>query len=183
MTQEYHVYPRARSSLASWMAWRRHQMETFSPLLALCEGNPLVTGGFPSQRSVTRSFEVLFYLRLNCWANNRDAGDLRRRRAHYNVTVMGNLMLPAGGEPLVKSLLPSCHWNDSWQYFDEMSVVLFWMVFQLSKMSSAYRRLVCCGVIEWVLAASSTLMSLEWCQDDKRNKKLNIDRVIFCLNH
>ena len=27
--------------------WRRHEMETFSASLALCEGNPLVTGGFP----------------------------------------------------------------------------------------------------------------------------------------
>ena len=27
--------------------WWRHQMETFSALLALCEGNPPVTGGFP----------------------------------------------------------------------------------------------------------------------------------------
>ena len=34
-------------------AWWRHQMETFSALLALCEGNPPVTGGFPSQRPVT----------------------------------------------------------------------------------------------------------------------------------
>ena len=40
-------------------------METFSVLLALCEGNPLVTGGFPSQRPVTRSFEVFFDLPLN----------------------------------------------------------------------------------------------------------------------
>ena len=29
-------------------AWCHHQMETFSASLALCEGNPLVTGGFPS---------------------------------------------------------------------------------------------------------------------------------------
>ena len=29
--------------------WRRHTMETVSALLALCEGNPPVTGGFPSQ--------------------------------------------------------------------------------------------------------------------------------------
>ena len=43
----------------------RHQMKTFSALLALCEGNPLVTGGFPSQRPVTRSFDVFFHLRLN----------------------------------------------------------------------------------------------------------------------
>ena len=40
-------------------------METFSPLLALCEGNPPVTGGFPSQRPVTRNFDGFFYLRLN----------------------------------------------------------------------------------------------------------------------
>ena len=45
-------------------AWWRHQMETFSVLLALCEGNPPVTGEFPSQRPVTRSFDVFFDLRL-----------------------------------------------------------------------------------------------------------------------
>ena len=28
----------------------RHDLETFSAFLALCEGNPPVTGGFPSQR-------------------------------------------------------------------------------------------------------------------------------------
>ena len=43
----------------------RHQMETFSALLALCAGNSPVTGEFPSQRPVTRSFEVFFDLRLN----------------------------------------------------------------------------------------------------------------------
>ena len=56
-------------------------MEAFSALLALCEENPPVTGGFPSSRTVTRSFDVLFDLRLN----NRDAGDLRRHHAHYDV--------------------------------------------------------------------------------------------------
>ena len=40
-------------------------METFSTLLALCEGNSPVTGEFPSQRPVTRSFDVFFGLRLN----------------------------------------------------------------------------------------------------------------------
>ena len=37
--------------------WR---METFYALLALCAGNSLVTGEFPSQRSVTWSFDVYF---------------------------------------------------------------------------------------------------------------------------
>ena len=45
--------------------WWRHQMETFSALLALCLGNSPVTGEFPAQRPVTRSFDVFFDLRLN----------------------------------------------------------------------------------------------------------------------
>ena len=45
--------------------WWRHQMETFSALLVLCAGNSPVTGEFPAQRPVTRSFDVFFYLRLN----------------------------------------------------------------------------------------------------------------------
>ena len=44
--------------------WWRHQIETFSALLALCVGNSPVTGEFPSQRPVTQSFDVFFDLRL-----------------------------------------------------------------------------------------------------------------------
>ena len=47
--------------------WWRHQMETFSALLAICAGNSAVTSEFPTQRLVTRSFDVLFDLRLNKW--------------------------------------------------------------------------------------------------------------------
>ena len=46
-------------------AWWRHQMETFSALLVLCVGNSLVTGEFPAQRLVTRSFDVFFDLSRN----------------------------------------------------------------------------------------------------------------------
>ena len=71
------------------VTWWRHQMETFSALLALCAGNSLVTGEFPAQRPVTRSFDVFFDLRLNKrWVNNHEAGDLRRHRVHCDVTVM-----------------------------------------------------------------------------------------------
>ena len=45
--------------------WWRHQMEIFSALLAFCGENPLVTGEFLSQRPATRSFDVIFNLRLN----------------------------------------------------------------------------------------------------------------------
>ena len=35
-------------------------METFSALLVLCAGNSPVTGEFPSQKPVTRSFDVFW---------------------------------------------------------------------------------------------------------------------------
>ena len=40
-------------------------MATFSVLLALSAGNSPTTGEFPSQRPVTRSFDVFFDIRLN----------------------------------------------------------------------------------------------------------------------
>ena len=40
-------------------------MKTFSALLALCAWNSPVTGDFPAQRPVTRSFDVFFDERLN----------------------------------------------------------------------------------------------------------------------
>ena len=66
-------------------------METFSALLAICAGNSPAYGEFPAQRPVTRSFDVYFDLRpnlINGWVNNREVGDLRRYRAHYDVIVM-----------------------------------------------------------------------------------------------
>ena len=45
--------------------WWRHQVKTFSALLAICAGNSPVSGEFPTQRPVTRSFDVFFGLRLN----------------------------------------------------------------------------------------------------------------------
>ena len=47
------------------VTWWCRQMETFSALLAICVGNSPVTGEFPSQRPVTRSFDVFFDLHLN----------------------------------------------------------------------------------------------------------------------
>ena len=44
---------------------RCHKMETFSALLAICAGNSPVTGEFPAQRPVTRSFDVFVDLLLN----------------------------------------------------------------------------------------------------------------------
>ena len=60
-------------------------------LLAFCVGNSPVTGEFPAQRPVTQSFNGFFICAwINGCVNNREAGDLRRRRAHY-VIVMNTL--------------------------------------------------------------------------------------------
>ena len=79
-----------RTGNKSLSAWWRHQMQTFSALQANCAGNSPVTGEFPAQRPVTRSFDVFLDLHLNTRLSkiNREAGDLRRYRAHYDVIVM-----------------------------------------------------------------------------------------------
>ena len=71
-------------NLSSWYtsiflsySWWRHQMETFSALLALCAGNSPVTGEFPSQRPVTRSFDI-FYDVTVMLSNNMVSNDLAR---------------------------------------------------------------------------------------------------------
>ena len=64
-------------------------METFSALLAICAGNSPVSGEFPAQRPVTRSFEVFFDLHLVKRLSKHSRGWwLRRYRAHHDVIVM-----------------------------------------------------------------------------------------------
>ena len=58
-------WPRDIRSQGANNPWWRHQMETFSALLALYAGNSPVPGEFPTQRPVTRSFDVYFDLRPN----------------------------------------------------------------------------------------------------------------------
>ena len=72
------------------ISWWRHQMETFTALLALCSGNlPFSPVNFPHKRPVTRSFDVFFEFRLNKRLSKQSIrGDLRRHHAHYDVNVM-----------------------------------------------------------------------------------------------
>ena len=55
-------------------SWWRHQMETFFALLAFCVGNSPLTSEFPTQRPVTRSFDVFFGLRLNKRFSKQSSG-------------------------------------------------------------------------------------------------------------
>ena len=54
-----------QTSRRFWDFMWRHQMETFSALLAICAGNSPVPGEIPTQKPVTRSFDVFYYLHLN----------------------------------------------------------------------------------------------------------------------
>ena len=97
--------------------WWRHQMEKRSALLALCERNPPVTGRFPSQRPVTRSFEFLMICAwTNGWASNRNADDLSRHRAHYDVTVRRAGAIPVNmAEAGVHGI--TWRWHRTWKRF------------------------------------------------------------------
>ena len=71
-------------------AWWRHQMETFSALLALCARNSPVPVNSPHKGQWRGALMFsLIYAWINDWVNNREAGDLRRQRGHYDVIVMG----------------------------------------------------------------------------------------------
>ena len=65
LTKCANIFMHHPASTRNVISWWRHEMETFSASLALCEGNSPATGEFPSQRPVTRGFDVFFDLRLN----------------------------------------------------------------------------------------------------------------------
>ena len=63
-------------------------METFSALLAIC-AEFTGPGDFPHNDQWRRA--LMFSLTcvwINDWVNTREAGDLRRYRGHYDVSVM-----------------------------------------------------------------------------------------------
>ena len=63
-------------------------METIFALLAICAENSQVSGKFPAQGQYTKLWFFLMCAWINHWVNNREAGDLKRHRTHYDVTVM-----------------------------------------------------------------------------------------------
>ena len=66
------------------LTWQRHQMETFSTLLAICEGNYWPLWG---QWCGALMFSLI-YIWTNGWASNGGAGDLRCHHTHYDITVI-----------------------------------------------------------------------------------------------
>ena len=79
--------PRGRMGWRPLTPWWRHQMETFSSLLAPCAGNSPVPVNSP-HKGQWRGALMFSFAWINDWVNNREAGDLRRHRGHYDVIVM-----------------------------------------------------------------------------------------------
>ena len=75
----------------SALTWWRHQMETFSALLALGVGNSRSPVNSPHKGQWRGA---LMFSWICTWINgwyNREAGDLRHHHAHYDATVMNTL--------------------------------------------------------------------------------------------
>ena len=89
-------------------SWWRHQMETCSGSLAFVRGihrwlreihRSPVNSPHTDQWRGALMFSLICAW-TNCWVNNQDAGDLRRHRSHYDVTVMWcRIMIQWLGQP------------------------------------------------------------------------------------
>ena len=80
---------RPTSLLAHSRTWWRHQMETFSALLAICAGIHRSPVNSPHEGQWRGALKFsLICVWINGWVNNREVGDFRRYSAHYDVTVM-----------------------------------------------------------------------------------------------
>ena len=79
----------SKPDLKILIPWWCHQMETFSALLALCMGIHWAPVNSP-HKGQWRGALIFSWICvwINGWVNNHEAGDLKRRRAHYDVTVM-----------------------------------------------------------------------------------------------
>ena len=99
-------------------------METFSALLALCAGNSPVPVNPPHKGQWRGALMFpLIYAWINDWVNNREAGDLRRQRGHYDVIVMRadrtNILLH-----VLHILLNTIWVNSVWMHVTKMNQIL-----------------------------------------------------------
>ena len=77
------------SQAVELFSWWRHQMETFSALLANYARNSPVLVNYPHKGQWRRALMFsLMCVWINGWVNKRDFGDLIHHRAHYDVIVM-----------------------------------------------------------------------------------------------
>ena len=126
-------------------AWWRHQMETFSALLA-----------FFAHKGQWRGALIfsLIYAWTSSWAYNGDTGDLRRHCAHYDVIVMASAMnrCPAlilqANSCLVVSFLMTPYMLFPSVIVVNVSQVISWRVLWVMLYSTIHKVHIC---MEWQL--------------------------------
>ena len=159
-------------------SWWRHQMETFSALLAFVRGihRPPVNSSHKGQWC-----RALMFSLICVWINNREAGDLRRHRGHYDVTVMIQTLsapwaLCEGNHPFVSGIHPTGVWFSHKGTVIRGSGVSLWL-----------GRIICwtnSGISGDLSRYSLNVMSL-WCRDDEscRHKLTMMTNVFILFQH
>ena len=90
--------------------WWRHQMETFSRYWPFMRGIHRFPVNSPHKGQWRGPLMLsLICGRINDWVNNHKAGDLRRNRAHYDISVMTNLDCCKFGPDCDYP----CHWKNN----------------------------------------------------------------------
>ena len=80
--------------------------------------------GLVTRKASDAELWFFFDLRLNnVWVNNREAGDWRRHRAHYEVTIMGLLAICAGNSPVNGEFPHKCQWHGALMF----SLICAWI--------------------------------------------------------
>ena len=116
----------ARGGFNCWWrstTWWRHQMQTFSALLALCGGNSPIIGEFPRKGQWRGALIFsLICAWTNGWANHWDASDLRRHRAHYSITVMKVAKITK----VTRYIISICSWS-KWSHLRRVQQGTYFM--------------------------------------------------------
>ena len=91
------------------MSWWRHQMETFLRYWPFVRGihRLALSSLHKDQWRGALMFSVIYiWTNKHGWVNNRDAGDLRHHRTHYDITVMFSGCLSICPKPEIPSFHP-----------------------------------------------------------------------------
>ena len=91
-------------------------METFSALLALVRGIQRSPVNSPHKGQWRGAF-MFSLIWINGWVKNREAGDVRRHRAHYDVTVMSLAVCNPLGKDKTVSCFISIIWLPRYRYY------------------------------------------------------------------
>ena len=135
------------------LSWWRHQIETFSALLAICAGNsPVPVNSLHKGQWRGALMFSLICVWINGWANNREAGDLRRpsrplwrhRNVSQNLSFEWPCVHPYCVDRSIDSTLP---WSDLWMLHTHRHThthTYIYIYIYCTRVTFAILRYMCC---------------------------------------